>query len=140
MIGSSRSYFKSSFFIFINQLLLLLFLMESWRLAISFSRELSMEINVEQNIKKARRTTYSLMASGLHGHNGLDPETALQLFKTYVLPISLYGMEILLLLNIYCSPVHFSSTTVFASIFSFEINPFLRYVFLYSRSSIGLWK
>jgi hypothetical protein len=45
-----------------------------------------MEINVEQNIKKARRTTYSLMASGLHGHNGLDPETSLQLYKTYVLP------------------------------------------------------
>ena len=36
------------------------------------------------------------MASGLHGHNGLDPETSLQLFKTYVLPILLYGMEILL--------------------------------------------
>ena len=32
----------------------------------------TMEINVEQNIKKAR-TTYNLMASGLHGHNGLDP-------------------------------------------------------------------
>ena len=33
-----------------------------------------MEINVEQNIKKARRTTYSLMASGLYGHNaGADP-------------------------------------------------------------------
>jgi hypothetical protein len=27
----------------------------------------TMEINVKQNIKKARRTTYSLMASGLHG-------------------------------------------------------------------------
>ena len=56
----------------------------------------TMEINVEQNIKKARRTTYSSMASGLHGHNGLDSETSLQLFKTYVLPIVLYGMEILL--------------------------------------------
>ena len=56
----------------------------------------TMEINVEQNIKKARRTTYSPMASGLHGHNGIDPETSLQLFKTYVLPILLYGMEILL--------------------------------------------
>jgi hypothetical protein len=50
-----------------------------------------MEINVELNIKRARRTH-----SGLHGHNGLDPETSLQLFKTYVLPILLYGMEILL--------------------------------------------
>jgi hypothetical protein len=32
----------------------------------------------------------------VNGHNGLDPETSLQLFKTYVLPILLYGMEILL--------------------------------------------
>jgi hypothetical protein len=55
-----------------------------------------MEINVEQKIKKARRTTYNLMVSGLHGHKGLDHETSLQLFKTYVLPILLYGMEILL--------------------------------------------
>ena len=28
--------------------------------------------------------------------NGLDPETSLQLFKTYVRPILLYGMKILL--------------------------------------------
>ena len=52
-------------------------------------------LNIEQNIKRARRTTYSLMVSGLHGHNGLDPETSLQLVKTYVPPILLYGMEIL---------------------------------------------
>ena len=28
---------------------------------------------VTENIKKARRTLYSLMPSGCHGHNGLDP-------------------------------------------------------------------
>lgn len=54
------------------------------------------EINVENNMKKARRATYSLMASGLHGQNGLDPETSLQLVKTYILPILLYGLEIIL--------------------------------------------
>lgn len=54
------------------------------------------EVNVENNIKKARRATYSLMASGLHGQNGLDPEKSLQLVKTYILPISLYGIEIIL--------------------------------------------
>jgi hypothetical protein len=37
-----------------------------------------------------------LIASGLHGKNGLDPETSLQLVKTYILPISLYGIEIIL--------------------------------------------
>ena len=36
------------------------------------------------------------MSFTLDGHNGLDPEISLQLFKTYVLPILLYGMEILL--------------------------------------------
>ena len=37
----------------------------------------SVEINVDNNIKKVRRATYSLMSSGFHGHNGLDPETTL---------------------------------------------------------------
>ena len=55
------------------------------------------EINVDNNIKKARRATYSLMASGLHGHNGLDPETTLQLIRTYITPILLYGLELILL-------------------------------------------
>ena len=36
------------------------------------------------------------MASGLHGQNGLDPETSLQLVKTYILPILLYGLEMIL--------------------------------------------
>lgn len=54
------------------------------------------EINVENNIKKARRATYSLMPAGLHGENGLDPETSLQLIRTYILPILLYGLEIII--------------------------------------------
>ena len=32
------------------------------------------ETAVAYNIQKARRTVYSLMGSGLHGENGLDPE------------------------------------------------------------------
>ena len=43
------------------------------------------ELNaVEQNIQKARRTTYSLMGAGLHGENGLDPETSISLLNTYM--------------------------------------------------------
>lgn len=49
---------------------------------------------IQNNIEKARRTTYSLMASGLHGTNGLDPETSIHLLNIYVLPILLYGLEI----------------------------------------------
>ena len=54
------------------------------------------EANVENNIKKARRATYSLMSTGLHGNNGLDPESSLQLIKTYITPILLYGLELIL--------------------------------------------
>ena len=56
------------------------------------------EINVDNNIKKVQRATYtcSLMSSGFHGHNGLDPETKLQLIRTYFTPILLYGLELIL--------------------------------------------
>ena len=47
----------------------------------------------KDNIQKARRTLYSLMSSGLHGENGLDPDTAIHLMQTYVLPVLIYGME-----------------------------------------------
>jgi hypothetical protein len=36
------------------------------------------------------------MGTGLHGENGLDPETSISLLKTYILPILTYGLEILL--------------------------------------------
>ena len=36
------------------------------------------------------------MASGLHGENGLDPETTIFLINSYVSPILLYSLEILL--------------------------------------------
>ena len=41
---------------------------------------------VSQNITKAQRTLYSIMASGLHGENGLDPETSIHLLQIYVYP------------------------------------------------------
>ena len=51
---------------------------------------------VNENIKKARRTLYSLMPSGCHGNNGQDPETTIHLLQTYILPILVYGMEVVL--------------------------------------------
>ena len=51
---------------------------------------------VNENIKKARRTAYTLLSEGLHGNNGLDPETSLHLLKTYVLPVLLYGLEVII--------------------------------------------
>ena len=52
--------------------------------------------NIECNIQKARRTVYSLMGTGLHGENGLDPEAAISLFQTYVIPVLVYGLEVIL--------------------------------------------
>jgi hypothetical protein len=55
-----------------------------------------MTINVEQNIKKARRSAYGLFVGGYHGHNGLDPDTLIHLLKTYITPVLLYGMELII--------------------------------------------
>jgi hypothetical protein len=43
--------------------------------------------NVDENIKKARRSSYGLFSSGFHGYNGLDVDTMLHLYKTYILPV-----------------------------------------------------
>jgi hypothetical protein len=42
-------------------------------------------INVEENIKKASRSEHGLFGGGYHGHNGLDPDTLIHLFKTCTL-------------------------------------------------------
>ena len=52
--------------------------------------------NVEDNIKKARRSAYGLFSSGFHGYNGLDVDTMLHLYKIYILPVLLYGLELIL--------------------------------------------
>ena len=51
--------------------------------------------NVEERIKTARCTSYSLMGSGMHGTNGIDPCTSYQIYTAYVLPRLLYGLELL---------------------------------------------
>ena len=52
------------------------------------------ESAVRENTAKTQRTLYSLMSSGLHGENGLDPETCTHLLQTYVLPAMVYGFEV----------------------------------------------
>jgi len=51
--------------------------------------------NVEENIKKARRSAYALLGNGFHGENGLDPETSIHLYKIYIQPVLLYGMQLI---------------------------------------------
>ena len=56
----------------------------------------TVENTVNENIKKARRTAYSLMSAGFHGTNGLDPTTSIHLMKTYIIPILIYGLEVII--------------------------------------------
>ena len=56
----------------------------------------AMTTGVTENIRKARRAHYSLMGTGLHGENGLDPETAMSMIRAFILPILTYGLEIVL--------------------------------------------
>ncbi|MEW8546756.1 MAG: reverse transcriptase domain-containing protein, partial [Candidatus Thiodiazotropha sp.] len=56
----------------------------------------SQESAVTYNIDKARRTVYCLMGAGLHGENGLDPDTSVHVLQTYVIPVLVYGLEVVL--------------------------------------------
>lgn len=56
----------------------------------------NMTVNVDENIKKSRRSAYGLFSSGFHGYNGLDIDTMLHLYKIYIQPVLLYGLELIL--------------------------------------------
>ncbi|CAC5383270.1 unnamed protein product [Mytilus coruscus] len=52
-------------------------------------------INVEDRISLARRTSYSLMSTGVHGTNGLNPRISYNIYRIYILPRLLYSLEVL---------------------------------------------
>ena len=56
----------------------------------------NMTANVKKIYKKARISAYSLLGGGFHGHNGLDVETIVHLYKIYISPLLLYGLELIL--------------------------------------------
>ena len=49
--------------------------------------------NIDKAISAARRTTYSLFGTGLHGRNGLGPVTSRRLIQLYILPRLLHGLD-----------------------------------------------
>lgn len=53
------------------------------------------EINIDERLSLARRTMYSLINTGFHGSNGLNPAVSLRIYQCYVLPRLLYGLEVL---------------------------------------------
>ena len=52
-------------------------------------------LNMRKKISLARRTLYSLVKTGVHGCNGLNPKTSYKIYQVYVLPMLLYGLEVL---------------------------------------------
>ena len=52
---------------------------------------------MNERIRFARRTSYSLMNIGPHGLTGLNTMTPNITYKAYVLPCLLYGLEVLIL-------------------------------------------
>jgi hypothetical protein len=56
-------------------------------------------INIEERISLARRTLYSLIKSGVHGTNGLNPRTSYNIDQVYVIPRLLYGLATVHLLK-----------------------------------------
>ena len=55
--------------------------------------------NIDKRIAVARGAMYSLMGAGLHGVNGLNPLLAYKLWKIYVIPRMLHGIETLSILK-----------------------------------------
>ena len=51
------------------------------------------EISVLENIKKSRRIFYILMSADMQG---LNAEKSMQLYQTYVMPVLVYGLEVVL--------------------------------------------
>lgn len=52
-------------------------------------------INIEERLKLARRTLYALIATGVHGSNGLNPRVSYKIYQCYVIPRLLFGLEVL---------------------------------------------
>lgn len=53
------------------------------------------KVNTDERLQIARRTTYALLGPGLYAHKGMSPIVSAKLWRTYVLPRSLYGVQIL---------------------------------------------
>ena len=52
-------------------------------------------VNIEERLQTARKTVYALLGPGLHARRGVSPLIAGKIWKTYVIPRSLYGIEVL---------------------------------------------
>ena len=51
--------------------------------------------NIDERLKLARRTLYSLIGTGVHGSNGINPKVSYKIYQCYVIPRMLYGLEVI---------------------------------------------
>ena len=49
----------------------------------------------DERIQDGRRAAYSLFGAGFHGLNGLNPKTSVRIWKTFVVPRLIHGLEVL---------------------------------------------
>ena len=76
-------------------------------------------INIDDRLRQARRTLYSLISTGVHGSNELKLKRSYKIYQSYVLPRFLFGLEVLPLthtqINI-LSKLHISNLRRFQSL------------------------
>jgi hypothetical protein len=53
------------------------------------------KIKVDERIRVGRKTIYALLGPGLHARQGTCPTISYKIWKTYVIPRILYGVEVL---------------------------------------------
>ena len=51
------------------------------------------EAFIDVRISLARMTSYALMGTGFHGNNGISPAFTIPIYRTYVIPRLMYGLE-----------------------------------------------
>jgi hypothetical protein len=68
-------------------------------IGIQKSENCSAMTTVTENITKARRALYSRMDTGLHGEDGIDPETAMSMIRAFISPILTYVKYYCLLIS-----------------------------------------
>ena len=55
--------------------------------------------DITHKVQLGRRTMYSMMGAGVYGGSGLSPVVSAHLWKTYVIPRVIYGLEVSFVLH-----------------------------------------
>ncbi|CAG2184470.1 unnamed protein product [Mytilus edulis] len=61
---------------------------------LGITRNVKSKVNTDERLKTGRQTIYALLGSGLHARTGMCPLVLCKIWKTYVVPRYLYGLEV----------------------------------------------